>query len=88
LIFSAKRPVRFVVRLFGDKMQPLTRFKTIFLQFVALLELFWTRDFPELTFMIRRVTEKPFELATKHGHVGEIGAIRKFDHIDVHAGDK
>jgi hypothetical protein len=53
-----------------------------------LLELFWTDGFPDLTSVIRRVTEKPLEPAIMDGQVDYIGAIREFDHMNIYPANK
>jgi glyoxylase-like metal-dependent hydrolase (beta-lactamase superfamily II) len=42
----------------------------------------------DLTSVIKRVTDKPFELAITHCHIDHIGAIREFDRIYLHPEDK
>jgi glyoxylase-like metal-dependent hydrolase (beta-lactamase superfamily II) len=41
-----------------------------------------------LTASIRRVTDKPFELALTHGHIDHTGAIHEFDHLYMHEADR
>jgi glyoxylase-like metal-dependent hydrolase (beta-lactamase superfamily II) len=41
-----------------------------------------------LSASIRRVTDKPFELALTHGHIDHTGAINEFDHLYMHPDDQ
>jgi glyoxylase-like metal-dependent hydrolase (beta-lactamase superfamily II) len=42
----------------------------------------------DLTSAIKRITDKPYELALTHGHSDHIGALSEFDHVYVHSGDR
>jgi glyoxylase-like metal-dependent hydrolase (beta-lactamase superfamily II) len=41
-----------------------------------------------LTSVVRRLTDRPFELALTHGHPDHVSAINEFDHLYIHPGDK
>jgi glyoxylase-like metal-dependent hydrolase (beta-lactamase superfamily II) len=42
----------------------------------------------DLTSAVRRITDKPLELALAHGHIDHVGAIGEFDHIYLHPVDR
>jgi glyoxylase-like metal-dependent hydrolase (beta-lactamase superfamily II) len=42
----------------------------------------------DLTSVIKRLTDLPFELALTHGHHDHTSAIGEFDHLYMHAGDR
>jgi glyoxylase-like metal-dependent hydrolase (beta-lactamase superfamily II) len=42
----------------------------------------------DLTSVIKRVTDKPFELALTHGHYDHVGSIDEFDHLYMNGADK
>jgi glyoxylase-like metal-dependent hydrolase (beta-lactamase superfamily II) len=42
----------------------------------------------DLSASVRRVTDKPFELALTHGHIDHTGAVGEFDHLYMHMADR
>jgi glyoxylase-like metal-dependent hydrolase (beta-lactamase superfamily II) len=42
----------------------------------------------DLTSLIRRVTDKPFDLALTHGHRDHIGSVDEFDHLYMNSNDR
>jgi glyoxylase-like metal-dependent hydrolase (beta-lactamase superfamily II) len=48
----------------------------------------WKLSENHLTTVVRRITDKPVELAISHGHIDHVGSANEFDHLYIHPGDR